>query len=108
MSLAPPWISSPALDLQPGQAEAAQVRVHRGRAAGLPRGIAVVQGSRPEVPEQRRRLDLAMGGAVARGVPDPAPLAGHLANPDLDARFEFGLRILLDGLEDRTSGPARY
>jgi AcrR family transcriptional regulator len=30
--------------------------------------------------------------------PALAPLAGHLANPDLDARFEFGLRTLLDGL----------
>jgi hypothetical protein len=26
-------------------------------------------------------------------------LAGHLTNPDLDERFEFGLRVLLDGLE---------
>jgi AcrR family transcriptional regulator len=31
--------------------------------------------------------------------PTLAPLAGHLANPDPDVRFEFGLRIMLDGLE---------
>src|SRR5215469_1313695 len=30
-----------------------------------------------------------------------APLAAHLANPDPDARFAFGLRTLLDGLERR-------
>ncbi len=36
--------------------------------------------------------------------PTLAPLAGHLASPDLDARFEFGLRILLDGLERRANG----
>lgn len=33
-----------------------------------------------------------------------APLAGHLTNPDLDARFEFGLGVLLDGLERRLGG----
>jgi AcrR family transcriptional regulator len=33
--------------------------------------------------------------------PTLAPLAGHLANPDPDARFEFGLGVLLDGLERR-------
>ena len=33
--------------------------------------------------------------------PTLAPLAVYLANPDLDARFEFGVRILLDGLERR-------
>jgi AcrR family transcriptional regulator len=31
--------------------------------------------------------------------PTLARLAGHLTNPDLDERFEFGLRVLLDGLE---------
>jgi AcrR family transcriptional regulator len=36
--------------------------------------------------------------------PTLAKLAGHLANPDLDARFEFGLRILLDGLERTRHG----
>src|SRR5215510_675923 len=33
--------------------------------------------------------------------PTLAPLAAHLANPDPDARFEFGLRVLLDGLQRR-------
>jgi len=33
--------------------------------------------------------------------PTLAPLAGRLANPDPDARFEFGLQVLLDGLEPR-------
>jgi AcrR family transcriptional regulator len=36
--------------------------------------------------------------------PTLAPLAGHLASPDPDARFEFGLRVLLDGLERARPG----
>ncbi|HKA49821.1 MAG TPA: TetR/AcrR family transcriptional regulator C-terminal domain-containing protein [Candidatus Dormibacteraeota bacterium] len=37
----------------------------------------------------------------AEEYPTLAPLAGRLANPDPDARFEFGLQVLLDGLEPR-------
>lgn len=33
--------------------------------------------------------------------PTLAPLAGRLSDPDPDARFEFGLQVLLDGLELR-------
>jgi AcrR family transcriptional regulator len=36
--------------------------------------------------------------------PTLAPLAGHLASPDSDVRFEFGLRVLLDGLERARPG----
>lgn len=36
--------------------------------------------------------------------PTLAPFAARLAAPDPDARFEFGLRVLLDGLERGLSG----
>jgi len=35
--------------------------------------------------------------------PNLAPLAGRLSDPDPDARFEFGLQVLLDGLELRVA-----
>jgi hypothetical protein len=36
--------------------------------------------------------------------PTLAPFADRLADPDPDARFEFGLRVLLDGLERSRAG----
>jgi hypothetical protein len=37
--------------------------------------------------------------------PTLASLVGHLDDPDMDARFEFGLEVLLDGLERRLGNP---
>jgi hypothetical protein len=56
-----------------------------------------------EPPAEPAPVQAASGGWAEPLSPEEFPtlalLAGHLANPDLDARFEFGLRILLDGLE---------
>jgi hypothetical protein len=43
-------------------------------------------------------------GLSAAEHPSLAAVAGRLAEPDLDARFEFGLQVLLDGLERRLAG----
>lgn len=54
-------------------------------------------------PAEPAVVRIAPGGQVEPLSPEEfptlAPLAGHLAHPDPDARFEFGLRVLLDGVE---------
>src|SRR5207245_8000742 len=54
----------------------------------------------PVEPAPARAASGGWAGPLSpEGFPTLAGLAGYLANPDLDTRFEFGLRILLDGLE---------
>jgi Tetracyclin repressor-like, C-terminal domain len=57
----------------------------------------------PEAAAEPAVARIAPGGRVEPLSPEEfptlAPLAGHLAHPDPDARFEFGLRVLLDGVE---------
>jgi len=40
--------------------------------------------------------------------PSIAALAAHLADPDADGRFRFGLAVVLDGLERRLARPRDY
>jgi AcrR family transcriptional regulator len=44
-------------------------------------------------------------GLSAEEHPSLAAVADRLAAPDMDARFRFGLRVLLDGLERRLAAP---
>jgi hypothetical protein len=59
-------------------------------------GEPVPEPSSPETPPSPEGERPGWGGALA-GV------AGYLEEPDMDARFRFGLTVLLDGLERRLS-----
>lgn len=60
------------------------------------------QATRAEAP-----LANPFAAIAAQDYPHIAALAGHLADPDSDGRFRFGLTVMLDGLDRRLTRPCK-
>ncbi|MBV9354190.1 MAG: TetR/AcrR family transcriptional regulator C-terminal domain-containing protein [Chloroflexi bacterium] len=58
----------------------------------------------PTAPETRAQIEQLFRSLPAERYPTLAALAGALTDPDLSQRFEYGLELMLDGLEARRPG----
>jgi AcrR family transcriptional regulator len=75
---------------------ASRLTVGTGEEAPPPGSIAAGTAAREHEP---------LEGLSAEEHPSVAAVADRLAAPDMDARFRFGLQVLLDGLERRLAAP---
>ncbi len=73
-------------------------------------GFAVLEapfsGAADRGAEQQRQTQRALAALPAEDYPHVAATAEHLYTPDLDGQFDYGLRLLLDGLRSRAATAA--